>query len=181
VVRGRSTSAIMPAYLSSVSFLPQAVPGIVIGLALIFVYIRFPIPIYGTVWIIAIAMITRYLAFSTRTTTSALMQVHRELEEASAMAGARWARTLRTITMPLLAPAIINMVLWLAVHVMQELSMALMLYSPDSIVISTVIWSMWQNGKTADAAVLGVLLTGFSAVLLLAGQGLLRLRLQAQT
>jgi iron(III) transport system permease protein len=163
-------------YLATVSFLPQCVPSIVIGLAFIFVYVRSPIPIYGTLWIIALAMTTRYLAFSSRATTSALMQVHGELEEASQMAGAPWTRTLRRITMPLLAPAMINVFLWVAVHAMQELSMALMLYNPDTVVVSTMIWNMWQNGRTADASVLGVLLTLLSALLLLAGHLIAYLR-----
>jgi iron(III) transport system permease protein len=169
-VRQRPTGASMANYLATVSFLPQCVPSIVIGLALIFVYVRFPIPIYGTLWIIALAMTTRYLAFSSRATTAALIQVHGELEEASQMAGAPWSRTLRRITMPLLAPAMINVFLWVAVHAMQELSMALMLYTPDTVVISTMIWSMWQNGRTADAAVLGVVLILLSALLLLGAQ-----------
>ena len=172
VVRGRREGGVLASYLATVSFLPQGIPSIVIGLALIFVYIRFPIPIYGTLWIIALAMTTRYLAFSSRATTSALIQIHGELEEASQMAGAPWLRTLRRITVPLLAPAMINVFFWVAVHAIQELSMALMLYSPDSVVVSTVIWSMWQNGKTADAAVLGVLLSVLSALLLVAGQAI---------
>ncbi len=86
------------------------------------------------------------------------------------MAGVPWSRTLVRITMPLLAPALINVFLWVAVHAMQELSMALMLYNPDTVVVSTVIWSMWQNGKTADAAALGVMLIFFSGLLLLAAQ-----------
>jgi ABC-type Fe3+ transport system permease subunit len=53
---------------------------------------------------------------------------------------------------------------------MQELSMALMLYNPSTVVVSTMIWSMWQNGRTADAAVLGVVLIFLSAVLLACGQ-----------
>ncbi|MGN6715768.1 MAG: ABC transporter permease, partial [Candidatus Binatia bacterium] len=170
VVRQRQTGASMANYLTTVSFLPQCVPSIVIGLALIFVYVRFPLPIYGTLWIIALAMTTRYLAFSSRATTASLIQVHGELEEASQMAGAPWSRTLRQITMPLLAPAMINVFLWVAVHAMQELSMALMLYTPDTVVISTMIWSMWQNGRTADAAVLGVVLILLSALLLLGAQ-----------
>jgi iron(III) transport system permease protein len=176
VVRRRHESGGLTSYLATVSFLPQGVPSIVIGLALIFVYVRFPIPIYGTLWIIALAMTTRYLAFSSRTTTSALIQVHGELEEASQMAGAPWFRTLRRITMPLLAPAMVNVFFWVAVHAMQELSMALMLYNPDTVVVSTMIWSMWQNGRTADAAVLGVMLTCLSALLLLGGHLLSYLR-----
>ena len=176
VVRRRRESGALAGYLATVSFLPQGVPSIVIGLALIFVYVRFPIPIYGTLWIIALAMTTRYLAFSSRATTSALIQVHGELEEASQMAGAPWLRTLRRITVPLLAPAMINVFFWVAVHAMQELSMALMLYNPSTVVVSTMIWSMWQNGRTADAAVLGVMLTLLSALLLLGGQLLSYLR-----
>ena len=151
-------------------------PSIVIGLAFIFVYVRFPIPIYGTLWIIALAMTTRYLAYGSRATTSALVQVHGELEEASQMAGAPWTRTIRRITVPLLAPALINVFLWVAVHAMQELSMALMLYNPDTVVVSTMIWSMWQNGRTADAAVLGVMLIMLSSLLLLGGYLVSRLR-----
>lgn len=176
VVRRRKASDGLSHYLATVSFLPQCVPSIVIGLAFIFVYVRFPIPIYGTLWIIALAMTTRYLAYSSRTMTSALMQVHGELEEASQMARAPWARTLRRITLPLLAPAMINVFLWVAVHAMQELSMALMLYNPDTVVVSTMIWSMWQNGKTEDAAVLGVILILLSALLLLGGHAVSYLR-----
>jgi iron(III) transport system permease protein len=170
VVRRRKAADGLSHYLATVSFLPQCVPSIVIGLAFIFVYVRFPLPIYGTLWIIALAMTTRYLAYSSRSMTSALMQVHGELEEASQMARASWARTLRRVTMPLLAPAMINVFFWVAVHAMQELSMALMLYNPKTIVVSTMIWSMWQNGRTTDAAVLGVILILLSALLLLGGQ-----------
>jgi len=181
VVRRRRGSAGLSHYLATVSFLPQCVPSIVIGLAFIFVYVRFPIPIYGTLWIIALAMTTRYLAYSSRTMTSALLQVHGELEEASQMSRAGWARTLGRITMPLLAPAMVNVFLWVAVHAMQELSMALMLYNPDTVVVSTMIWSMWQNGRTADAAVLGVLLTLLSALLLLGAHGLAYLHRSAHS
>ena len=180
VRRGRQADG-MAKYLATVSFLPQCVPSIVIGLAFIFVYVRFPIPIYGTLWIIALAMTTRYLAYSSRATTAALMQVHGELEEASQMAGAPWLRTLRRITMPLLAPAMINVFLWVAVHAMQELSMALMLYNPSTVVVSTMIWSMWQNGRTADAAVLGVVLIFLSALLLIVGQLVSIMRRGAQS
>ena len=176
VVRRSRAADGLSHYLATVSFLPQCVPSIVIGLAFIFVYVRFPMPIYGTLWIIALAMTTRYLAYSSRTMTSALMQVHGELEEASQMSRAPWARTLRKITLPLLAPAMINVFFWVAVHAMQELSMALMLYNPKTVVVSTMIWSMWQNGRTTDAAVLGVILILLSAILLLGGQLFAQLR-----
>jgi len=109
------------------------------------------------------------------------MQVHGELEEASQMARAPWARTLQRVTVPLLAPAMINVFFWVAVHAMQELSMALMLYNPETVVVSTMIWSMWQNGRTADAAVLGVILILLSAMLLLGGLAVSYLRRSADS
>src|SRR5262249_20892989 len=140
VVRRRRESGALAGYLATVSFLPQGVPSIVIGLALIFVYVRFPIPIYGTLWIIALAITTRYLTFSSRTTRSGLIKFQGELEEVWKRAGALWLRTWRGITVPLLAPAMINVFFWVAVHAMQELSMALMLYNPSTVVVSTMIW-----------------------------------------
>jgi len=59
--------------------------------------------------------------------------------------------------------------------------MALMLYNPDTVVVSTMIWSMWQNGRTADAAVLGVVLILLSAMLLLGGHLISRLRRDASS
>ena len=176
VVRRRRQAQKLTGYLGIISFLPQGIPSIVIGLALIFVYIRFPIPIYGTLWIIVLGLMTRYMAFSSRTTIGAMIQVHGELEEASQMSGAGWGRTMRQITAPLLLPAMINAFLWVVVHAMQELSMALMLYNPDTVVVSTLIWSMWQNGKTTEAAVLGVVLIFLSALLLFGGQAYAYLR-----
>lgn len=176
VVRRRRQAQRLTGYLGIISFLPQGIPSIVIGLALIFVYIRFPIPIYGTLWIIALGLMTRYMAFSSRTTIAAMFQVHGELEEASRMAGAAWGRTLRRITAPLLLPAMVNAFLWVVVHAMQELSMALMLYNPDTIVVSTLIWSMWQNGNATEAAVLGVILILLSGLLLFSGQAYAYLR-----
>src|SRR5262249_32655683 len=129
VVRRRRESGALAGYLATVSFLPQGVPSIVIGLALIFVYVRFPIPIYGTLWIIALAMTTRYPAFGSTTTPSGLIKVQGELKEVSQIAGVSCLRPLRKITVPLLAPAMINVFFWVVVHAMQELSMALMLYN----------------------------------------------------
>ena len=82
-----------------------AIPGIVIALALTFFYIRFPIPIYGTIWIIIIAHITRYMALSTRVMSASYMQIHRELEEASEVSGVSWLTTVRRIVLPILWPA----------------------------------------------------------------------------
>jgi iron(III) transport system permease protein len=152
--------------LNALAFAPQAFPSIVIGLALIFTYLWVPIPIYGTVWILVVAMVTKYLAYSTGTMIAAQMQISGELEDASKISGATGWRTYRRIVMPLLAPALAACLLWVAIHVVRELGLALMLYSLNSQVLSTKIWLLWENGRIADACATGVLTVAALFVLL---------------
>jgi iron(III) transport system permease protein len=172
VVRG-TVRARWRRLLGSLAFAPQAFPSIVIGLGLIFTYLWIPLPIYGTVAILLIAMVTKYLAFASGTMVAAQMQIARELEEASLIAGAgRW-RTYRRVVAPLLAPALAACWLWVVIHVVRELGLALMLYSLSSQVLSTKIWLLWENGRVADACATGVL-TVAALVVLLALTGIWR-------
>jgi iron(III) transport system permease protein len=155
VVRG-TVGAAWRSGLNALAFLPQSLPTIVIGLALIFIYLWLPIPIYGTVWIIMLAMITKYLSYSVGTMIAAQIQISRDLEEASAIAGASRWRTYYRIVAPLLGPALGACFLWVMIHVVRELGLALMLYSLRSQVLSTKIWLLWENGRIADACATGV-------------------------
>jgi iron(III) transport system permease protein len=163
-------SAGMRRQMQGLAFLPQSIPSIVIGFSLVLVFISAPVAIYGTVWIIAFGMIIKYIAYSTGMMSAAQMQVARELEEASSIAGAGFGRTYRRIVLPLLAPALINCLLWVMIHVVRDLSIPLMLYTPESEVISTKVWTLWENGSVPEAAALGVLTVLVLAVLLGAGR-----------
>ncbi len=157
-VRGRS-------FLDTLSFLPLTIPSVVIGLVMMYVYLTLPIPIYGTLWIIMVALSTRYVAFGCRTMNAAFLQMHNELEEAGIMCGASWAGIFRKITLPLVLPAFLNGWLWVAVHAMRELSIALMLFSPKSIVFSTLIWNLWGNGQICAASTLSIILVMVTTLL----------------
>jgi iron(III) transport system permease protein len=163
-------SAGMRRQMQSLAFLPQSIPSIVIGFSLVLVFISAPVAIYGTVWIIAFGMIIKYIAYSTGMMSAAQMQVSRELEEASSIAGAGFTRTYRRIVLPLLAPALSNCLLWVMIHVVRDLSIPLMLYTPESEVIATKVWTLWENGSAAEAAALGVLTVLVLAALLGAGR-----------
>ncbi len=146
-------------FLDIVSFLPHTMPSVVIGLALILVYINFRfIPIYGSLWIILIALVTKYVAFGARTANSAILQIHKELEEAAEVTGAPPLKKITRITLPLIFPAFISGSIWVAVHTMRELSIALMLFSKKNIVLSTIIWEFWRDGEAGATAAFGVLL-----------------------
>jgi iron(III) transport system permease protein len=152
--------------MNRLAFVPMAIPSIVVGLAFMFVYLTLPIPIYGTIWIIALAMVTKYIAFSSGAMMAAQMQISKELEEASQIAGQGWAKTYRRITLPLLGGAVFNCFLWVVVHAIRELAVSIMLYSPDTQVLSTEVWSLWEGGRVAQASALGVLVAVFLALLM---------------
>ena len=147
--------------LDGMAFIPQSIPGIVIGLALIMVFLTFPfnrLGIYGTVWVIIIALLSQYIAFGTRIMNGAIIQIHKELEEAAYVSKAGTAKTILTITLPLLFPAFVAGWVWSAVEAMRSFGAPLMLASRKSQVISVMLWSYWNDGSISLASALGVLL-----------------------
>ncbi len=159
--------------LDVLAFLPQSIPSIMIALALVYLFLTVPwrlIPIYGTVWIIIVAVGTRYLPFGSRTMHGAVLQLHRDLEEAAQVGGVSWAKAFRYIVLPLLLPSIVSGWVFVALHALRETTMALMLYSPSSRVISLLMWDTWQSGEVSKAAAAGVVLMLATGVIILAGR-----------
>jgi len=135
---------------------PLAMPGLVLGVALIFIYLRSPLPIYGTLVILFIAYVTRYLPYGMRYSASSLAQVGAELEESAKMSGATWRDTFRRIVLPLMAPGLVAGWIYVVVVSVRELSSSILLYSQNTRVMSVTIWEFWQNGQTGVLAALGV-------------------------
>ena len=137
--------------------MPLAIPGTMIGMALIYVYLTLSfIPIYGSAWIMVIAYVTVYLSFTSRTANATLIQLHPELEEASRTCGATQAYTLRRIVLPLMLPALVGAWIWVIAHVMRELSTALLLQGDDNATVAVQLWSYWSGGEPNKAAAVGV-------------------------
>ena len=149
--RGRGRGA-----LDQLSMMPLSMPAMVFALGLLWVYVRIPLPIYGTVLILLIAYSTHYLPFGVRSTSAALRQLHPELEEAARVSGASWLGTMRRITLPLVQPTVLAAWVLLFVMAMQEVSSSVLLYTSHSIVLSVAIFDLWENGNPSDVAALGV-------------------------
>jgi iron(III) transport system permease protein len=147
--------------LDVLAFIPIAIPGVMIGVALIYVYITFGaiLPIYGTIWIITIAYVTQYLPFGTRATGGVMLQLHPELEEAGSTSGAGKLRILRRITFPLIWPAFGAVWIWVLAHALRELSSALLLQGRNNPVIPTLLWDYWSGGEPNRTAAGGLWLT----------------------
>jgi iron(III) transport system permease protein len=160
--------------LDNLMTLPLAMPGLVIGVALLFVYLRVPIPIYGTMWILLIAYTTNKLPYGMRYATASMHQIGNELEESAATSGATWFEIFRRVHLPLLFPGLFAGFLYVLLTTMRELGSSLLLYSPGSEVVSTMIWEMYQNGQFTELAALGTMLIAFLIAIVFVAQRLAR-------
>jgi iron(III) transport system permease protein len=144
--------------VDNLSFLPLVIPGLVLGVALLFVYLRFPIPIYGTLWILLLAYFTRYMPYGMRYAASSMYQISGELEECAQTCGAGWLQTFRRIVLPLLTPGLLAGWIYIVTVSIRELSSSILLYSPGNEVLAIRIWEQYQNGQFTELAALGVVM-----------------------
>jgi iron(III) transport system permease protein len=158
--------------IDGVASLPLVIPGLVVGVALLFVYLRAPVPIYGTIWILFIAYLTRYMPYGMRYASASMYQISDQLEEAAHMSGASWWHTFRRIHLPLIIPGLIAGWVYIVIVSIRELSSSILLYSPGSEVLSVVIWQQWANGQFSELAALGVLMIAMLVVLVAMAQRL---------
>jgi iron(III) transport system permease protein len=153
--------------LDVLAFLPIAVPGVVMGLALQRFYVSFPIPIYGTLWVLLLAFSARFMPYGVRIMSAAMGQIHSEIEEAAEIAGSSWWPMFRRIVLPLLWPSFLAGAIYIIIISFRELSSAILLISADSTVLSVLIFDLWENGAYTRLAALSLMLAAFIAVLVL--------------
>ena len=143
--------------LDNLASLPMVFPGLVLGLSIMIFYLYFDIGIYGTIWIMFAAYITRFLPYGLRYNTTSMLQIHKELEESAEMSGASWATSFRRIILPLLKPGLVAGWIYVVIVSIRELAASILLYSPGTEVVSIVIWELWENGQYVELSALGVL------------------------
>lgn len=144
--------------LDGLTFVPMVVPGLVMGLALSFVYLRSPVPIYGTLFILLIAYCTRYLPYGMRYAVTSMQQISNELEESAQVNGASWWQSFRRVLLPLLTPGLLAGWIYILVVSFRELSSSILLYSPGNEVLSILIFEQFENGQFTVLAALGVVM-----------------------
>jgi iron(III) transport system permease protein len=156
--------------LDNLASLPLVFPGIVLGLSIMVCYLTLGIGIYGTIWIMLIAYVTRFLPYGMRYNMTSLIQIHKELEESASMSGASWSTTFRRILLPLLKPGMLAGWIYVVIVSIRELSSSILLYSPGNEVVSIMIWEFWQNGQYVELSAFGVMLIAFLFVFVLLAQ-----------
>jgi iron(III) transport system permease protein len=161
-VRGR-------ALLDYLALMPLGLPGIVVAVAILELWLRLPFELYGTLAILLLAYLTRFIPLAVRSAHAALGQVDRSLEEAARIGGASQWRTQRFVTLPLVRSALLAGWVLVFVPTLGELSASVLLFTPDTVTLAVAIFNLQDNGKLELVSALGIVLLGLvTAVVLLA-------------
>ncbi|MBF9033267.1 ABC transporter permease subunit [Rhodobacterales bacterium HKCCE2091] len=143
--------------LDQLATMPLVFPGIVMGVAFMMVFLAVPLPIYGSIWALAIAYTVRYLPYGLRYTYAGVLQIHSELEEAGGVSGATPIQMLRRIVAPLLSPAILSGWLFVFLIASKELAVAALLSNTQSQVVAVGMYDLWRNGQGGELAAFGLI------------------------
>lgn len=156
--------------LEFLGMLPFSVPGSVIALGVILAWSgKFGVNLYNTLWIILVAYIARYMAFSLKANSAALEQVHDSLVEAARACGATMWQALRDIVLPLVRPGMLAAFFLIFLPSLRELTVSILLYAPTTRTIGVAIYTLNEDGETVVSAALA----GVTLILLVTGQTLI--------
>jgi len=152
VIRSRSRWRFVIEFLV---FLPHAMPAIIFAVAALLAglfVLGETIPIYGTIWIIAIVYVVERLTFCSRVLNGSLIQIHDELEEAGYVSGMSAVSVIKRVFVPLILPAILSVWLWTALVTYRELTVATVLFNPENITLPVIVWNFWTAGGMGPAS-----------------------------
>jgi iron(III) transport system permease protein len=164
------------ALIDVVATVPVAIPGLVIGVAYLWAWIGLPGGLYGTLWILALAFIARFIPDTVKALSSSLMQIHPELEEASWLCGRGVPGTIARIVLPLARPGVIAGMTLLFTLAIRELGSSLFLYSSNTMVMSVHLLNFFEGGNLGVTAAFSVVQIVLLGVLLAGANWLARAR-----
>ncbi len=144
-------------WLDHLATTPLVFPGIVLGVGVMQLFLSLPIGVYGTIWIIVWAFVINYLPYGVRYAFAGMLQVHRELEEAAAVAGAQPFTGFCRVVLPLLSPSLIAGWLFIFLLATRVLSLPVLLSGPSSQTMAVAMFDLWGNGQGPELAALGLL------------------------
>jgi iron(III) transport system permease protein len=154
--------------LEYVSMFPQAVPGLVFSLGLLWAWLAVPIGIYGTIWILLLCYLTVFLPIGVRTMSGVVLQLDASLEECARVCGASWLKTLWTVTLPLLRPGVVATWMLLFIVSLREVSSSVLLMSAGTKVIGPTLLNFYETALPPVAAVAVVMAAVIFAAMILA-------------
>lgn len=142
------------------SWLPASLPGVVLGLALLWMFLNVPLfrPLYGTILVLVVACILISISTGVQLIKGNMVQLGRDLEEASFVSGGSWTYTFRRVILPLLGPVLISVALLTFVSAARNVATVAMLVTGENRPIAMLQADYMVDGRLEAAAVAGVLI-----------------------
>ena len=156
--------------LAFLAMAPLAIPGIVLSIGLFKAYSRPPVLLYGTIWLIFVAYLTKYLPIAYTACHAALPTVHVDLEDAARVLGANRLTAFKDVTVPLFGVGLVSAWLLVFLPSLRELSSSILLYTTRSRVVAVVIYTLYEEGLWEAVSALGILLLGLTLLLVAVAQ-----------
>jgi iron(III) transport system permease protein len=153
--------------LDFLAFASIAIPSVVLGAAFLWFYLLVPLPVIGTLTIIGLAYLTKYMPFALRFVSNSMVQIHGELEEAAEICGVPWWRNFLKIFLPLLKPGMLAAWFWVMVHAYRELTIAIMLARSQNRTAAVLVYDIWERGAFTRLSAFGVIMFSVLIVLVL--------------
>lgn len=146
--------------LDFLSWLPWSVPGILLGVALLWTFLQTKIflPLYGTIYLLMIAMVIKSMPFGTQMIKSVLIQLGSDLEEASKVCGGTWFHTFRRVVLPLAMPALITVGVVGFISAARDISTVVLLGSGSSRTLSLLMLDFAAGAEFEKATVVAVII-----------------------
>lgn len=133
--------------LGFICMIPLTLPGVVLGIAMIFGYTTYPFMLYGTIWILLLAYIVKDLPLGLQSAQSSFMQIDKELEDSARVCGASWLHQFRTVTLPLVKPGMIVGLIVIFASMVREVGASIILFSFGNEVFAYIIFNAWEDGR----------------------------------
>ncbi|MFN4283798.1 MAG: ABC transporter permease [Alphaproteobacteria bacterium] len=148
--------------LDQLVFLPHAIPGIVIGLAMLWLFLKgdkLGLALFGTIWTVCIVFVIGFMSYGTRVMNAAILQIHKDLEEAAQISGAPQWRVMWRVFVPLLLPAFVSVWIWTALHAVRIAGQPLILTEGEqNELLAVTIWNLWGEGEAVMVGAIGTLM-----------------------
>jgi iron(III) transport system permease protein len=154
--------------LDGLTWVPWTVPGIVLSVAMLWAYLALPGQLYGTIWLLIIAVVTTTLPLAVRLMVGIQVQIGKELEESSRVHGATWAETFVYVILGLVKRGFVVGWIVLCVDAVRNVGVLLLLYSAATMPISIMIFVLFQEGQTRVVSAISVIMLVFISLLLAA-------------
>lgn len=133
--------------LGFICMVPLTVPGVVLGVAMIFGYTTYPFMLYGTIWILLLAYMVKDLPLGLQSAQSSFLQIDKELEDSARVCGASWLRQFRTVTLPLVKPGMLAGFIVIFASMVREVGASIILFSLGNEVFAYIIFNAWEDGR----------------------------------